>query len=70
MTAKRAEKAALDAHPSTAEIIRDREELAEQIRALGELAEMATSYGHDVTRPAARSLRYSPPAASASRSLT
>ena len=53
VAAKRAEKAALDAHPSTAEIIRDREELAEQIRALGELAEMATSYGCDVTRPAA-----------------
>jgi formate C-acetyltransferase len=51
--AKRAEKAALDAHPSTAEIIRDREELAEQIRALGELVEMARSYGHDVSRPAA-----------------
>jgi formate C-acetyltransferase len=53
IAAKRAEKAALDAHPSTAEIIRDREELAEQIRALGELAEMAASYGCDVTRPAA-----------------
>ena len=50
---KQAEKAALDAQASTAEIIRDREELAEQIRALGELAEMAASYGHDVTRPAA-----------------
>ena len=53
IAAKQAEKAALDAHPSTAEIIRDREELAEQIRALGELVEMARSYGHDVTRPAA-----------------
>ncbi len=53
IAAKQAEKAALDAHPSTAEIIRDREELAEQIRALGELAEMAASYGHDVTRPSA-----------------
>jgi formate C-acetyltransferase len=53
IAAKHAEKAALDAHPSTADIIRDREELAEQIRALGELAEMAASYGHDVTRPAA-----------------
>ena len=53
IAAKQAEKAALDAHPSTAEIIRDREELAEQIRALGELVEMAASYGHDVTRPAA-----------------
>ena len=53
VAAKRAEKAALDARPSTAEIIRDREELAEQIRALGELTEMAASYGCDVTRPAA-----------------
>ena len=53
IAAKRAEKAGLDAHPSTAEIIRDREELAEQIRALAELAEMAASYGCDVARPAA-----------------
>ncbi|MGD0699786.1 MAG: formate C-acetyltransferase [Trebonia sp.] len=50
---KRAEKAALDARPSTEEIIRDREELAEQIRALGELTQMAASYGCDVSRPAA-----------------
>ena len=53
VAAKRAEKAGLDARPSTDEIIRDREELAEQIRALAELAEMAASYGHDITRPAA-----------------
>ncbi|MDE1686312.1 formate C-acetyltransferase [Streptomyces neyagawaensis] len=51
--AKRAERALLDARPSTPDVIRDREELAEQIRALGELAEMAASYGCDVTRPAA-----------------
>ncbi|MFE1585984.1 formate C-acetyltransferase [Streptomyces sp. NPDC058737] len=51
--AKRAERALLDARPSTADVVRDREELAEQIRALGELAEMAASYGCDVTRPAA-----------------
>ncbi|MFI0897884.1 formate C-acetyltransferase [Streptomyces sp. NPDC020983] len=51
--AKRAERALLDREPSTAEVIRDREELAEQIRALGELARMADSYGCDVTRPAA-----------------
>ena len=38
IAAKQAEKAALDARPSTAEMIRDREELAEQIRALGELS--------------------------------
>ena len=33
-------------------MIRDREELAEQIRALGELTEMAASYGYDITGPA------------------
>ncbi|MFD6313213.1 formate C-acetyltransferase [Streptomyces nigra] len=51
--AKRAERALLDARPSTADVVRDREELAEQIRALGELAAMAATYGCDVTRPAA-----------------
>src|SRR4029434_9321395 len=33
--------------------IRDREELAEQIRALKELRQMAASYGFDISRPAA-----------------
>src|SRR3954462_7007451 len=37
---------------STDEIIRDREELSEQIRALQELQEMAASYGFDVSIPA------------------
>ncbi|TCC20568.1 formate C-acetyltransferase [Kribbella sindirgiensis] len=46
-------KAALDERRSTADVIRDREELSEQIRALRELAEMAASYGFDVMRPAA-----------------
>ncbi|MEV0220399.1 formate C-acetyltransferase [Streptomyces sp. NPDC050704] len=50
--AKRAERALLDARPSTPEVIRDREELAEQLRALDELTEMAASYGCDVSRPA------------------
>ncbi|MEU6853217.1 formate C-acetyltransferase [Actinacidiphila alni] len=50
--AKRAERARLDEAPSTADVIRDREELAEQIRALGELTQMAATYGCDVTRPA------------------
>ncbi|HYX45736.1 MAG TPA: pyruvate formate lyase family protein, partial [Sphingomicrobium sp.] len=49
---KKAEKAALDAQWSTDEIIRDREELAEQIRALGELKEMAEKYGFDISGPA------------------
>ncbi|MFG3473653.1 formate C-acetyltransferase [Streptomyces sp. NPDC047980] len=51
--AKRAERARLDEIPSTADVIRDREELAEQIRALGEVERMAASYGCDVSRPAA-----------------
>ena len=33
-------------------VIRDREELAEQIRALEELKEMAASYGYDISLPA------------------
>ena len=37
---------------STDEIIRDREELSEQIRALEELQEMAASYGFDISVPA------------------
>jgi len=49
---KRQEKDALDVAMSTDEIIRDREELAEQIRALGELREMAKSYGFDISGPA------------------
>jgi len=52
---KKQEKSSLDAHPSTDAIIRDREELAEQIRALGELQQMAKSYGYDISRPAASS---------------
>ena len=35
-----------------AEIIRDREELSEQIRALHQLKEMAMSYGFDISKPA------------------
>ena len=36
-------KSSLDALPSGEHVIRDREELSGQIRALGELAEMAAS---------------------------
>jgi formate C-acetyltransferase len=49
---KQEEKTALDAEMSTDEIIRDREELAEQIRALKELQEMAAMYGFDISGPA------------------
>jgi len=49
---KKKEKSALDSRPSTEDIIRDREELSEQIRALQELKEMAGKYGFDISAPA------------------
>ncbi|MFI7416506.1 formate C-acetyltransferase [Nonomuraea sp. NPDC049684] len=51
--AKHAELRSLDDRDATGAVIRDREELAEQIRALDELKTMAASYGHDISRPAA-----------------
>ncbi|HKD23844.1 MAG TPA: formate C-acetyltransferase [Rhizomicrobium sp.] len=49
---KKEEKAALDSQWSTDAVIRDREELAEQLRALAELKEMAAKYGFDISAPA------------------
>jgi formate C-acetyltransferase len=49
---KQREKAALDSEMSTEDIIRDREELSEQARALKELEEMAKKYGFDISGPA------------------
>jgi formate C-acetyltransferase len=49
---KQKEKKSLDAKWSSDGTIRDREELAEQIRALGELKEMAAKYGFDISGPA------------------
>ena len=49
---KQEEKNSLDAEPSTEDIIRDREELSEQIRALKELQKMASAYGFDISAPA------------------
>jgi formate C-acetyltransferase len=49
---KEQEKLRLDSAMSTDEVIRDREELSEQIRALKELQEMAASYGVDISGPA------------------
>jgi formate C-acetyltransferase len=49
---KQQEKNDLDATMSTDEIIRDREELSEQIRSLKELQQMASSYGFDLSHPA------------------
>jgi formate C-acetyltransferase len=52
IAAKKLDRAELDMHFSTEEVIRDREENAEQVRALKELVEMAASYGFDISRPA------------------
>jgi formate C-acetyltransferase len=49
---KEQEKAALDSAMSIDSVIRDREELSEQIRALNELQQMAQSYGFDISMPA------------------
>jgi len=49
---KQEEKRSLDSAMSTDEIIRDREELSEQIRALNELQQMASNYGFDISVPA------------------
>jgi len=50
---KKEEKAELDAVGFTEEVVRLREELAEQISALNELKAMAASYGFDIRPPAA-----------------
>ena len=49
---KQEEKRSLESAMSTDDIIRDREELSEQIRALNELNEMASSYGFNIAEPA------------------
>jgi formate C-acetyltransferase len=49
---KQREKSELDARHSTEEVIRLREELAEQIRSLQELKKMASGYGYDISGPA------------------
>jgi len=53
---KEEEKRSLDSAMSTEDVIRDREELSEQIRALKELKQMASSYGFDISG-AARNAR-------------
>lgn len=52
IAAKKLERAELDMERSVEDVIRDREENAEQIRALGELKQMAASYGYDISGPA------------------
>ncbi len=50
---KKNERVELDMERSTENIIRDREENSEQIKALNELKQMAASYGFDISKPAA-----------------
>lgn len=50
--AKKVERIELDMERSVEDVIRDREENAEQIRALQELKQMAASYGFDISKPA------------------
>src|ERR1700740_3057604 len=52
LEAKHAERAQIDDMWPTDEIIRQREELSEQIRALEDLASMAKLYDHDISKPA------------------
>ncbi|MWB98016.1 formate C-acetyltransferase [Agromyces seonyuensis] len=52
IAAKQGERAELDAKFSSEDVIRDREENAEQIKALRELIAMGESYGADLRRPA------------------
>jgi formate C-acetyltransferase len=49
---RRTIKAGLDAKLSSEDVVRDREELAEQIRALEDLRFMADRYGYDISGPA------------------
>jgi len=52
IAAKEADKAISEALPMSDDVIREREEHSEQIRALQELKEMAAAYGFDISRPA------------------
>jgi formate C-acetyltransferase len=46
------ERAGIDSMHATEEVIRLREELAEQIRSLREMKEMGARYGYDISKPA------------------
>ena len=52
ITEKQAELDVLNIDELTEEIIRSREEISEQIKALNELKEMAAKYGFDISKPA------------------
>lgn len=50
---KQRERAELDHMHATEEVIRLREELADQLKSLRQMTEMAQRYGYDISRPAA-----------------
>jgi len=52
MEDKQAQLLSLDVNALTEDVIRAREETSEQIKALGELKEMAAEYGCDISQPA------------------
>src|SRR6266576_788114 len=52
ITEREQDKAELNDRHSTEEVIRLREELAEQIRSLKELKQLGTNYGFDISKPA------------------
>jgi formate C-acetyltransferase len=52
IAAKKLDKLDWDTRPFTESVVREREEHAEQLRALAELKQMAASYGYDVSGPA------------------
>jgi len=52
IAAKKVERVEMDMERSTEDVIRDREENSEQIKALKELKQMAASYGFDISAPA------------------
>src|SRR5690606_29268400 len=49
IAAKKLDKLELDTRPFSEAVVREREEHAEQIRALGELKDMAAEYGYDIS---------------------
>jgi formate C-acetyltransferase len=52
IAAKKLDKLDWDTQPFTEKVVREREEHAEQLRTLAELAQMAAGYGYDISGPA------------------
>ena len=56
---KKQEPEQLEVDAMTDDVIRDREEITEQIRALQELKAMAAAYGYDISKPATNARKLS-----------